>query len=189
MPTKSYRGEFLSIIGLLLLFNYFNFYYSLGKIDYSKINELYAADFAMLFKQVSAVNIFLSQVGGLFFQTVLVFLLGMVLDTEISFGAYMKCVGLSYVGYLIAATILFLYNLFTMEQLYSLNDFNTIMTSSFFRVAIGKMGEFWSLTILSLLIFKCANGRVAIYWSIFNAFFPSVLILLSGIAFNLVFVK
>ncbi|SFP10933.1 hypothetical protein SAMN04515674_101376 [Pseudarcicella hirudinis] len=188
-PQANYKAEIFAVIFLLLLFNFLNLFFTLNTVDYSSIDSNYEANVGGLIKQVYSMNILMSQVGGLFFQAVIVYTLGVFLDSRISFNEYLKCIGLSYVGFLLSGLILLIYNICTMGHFDSLDELTQTMSSSYTRIVIGKLGEYWSLGVLGLLIYNSCKGKLNAFWSIFNAFFPSIMILFSSILFNQLFSK
>lgn len=179
--------EITIILVLLVTLNLINLDFTLSKIDFSELDKQASSNSYNISKVIFSLNIFLGQIGGLFFQSVIVYLLGMILETKISYNKYFKYISLSYIGFVGSAFVLLLFNYFYLDNYDSLESFGKEMQGSFVRIFIGKLGEYWSLLVLSILIYKAGNEEITFSKSLINTVFPNMVIMSSNLLFNFLF--
>lgn len=129
------------------------------------INIVYISDMVIfeietqktIFRYVPIATVIIAQVGGWFFQTVLIFILAELLGASKPFSYYLKILGFSYIGFLISSTIGFLYNVFAIKKEISISELQSIIYGSMEHIILGKYGEYLTLSIAAYLIYLSDN--------------------------------
>lgn len=130
----------------------------------------------------NSLGVIASQLGGWFFQSILLYMIVYILDGENSFKNYLTIVGLSYISFLLSSIISLYYNYFFMPYFNSLFDFKNAMENNFFLNILGKISEYLSLTLIAFGIYITENFSLS--KSLIISFLPSTFLLLLKIIFE-----
>ncbi|MFC3560517.1 hypothetical protein [Pedobacter jamesrossensis] len=99
----------------------------------------------------------ITQFGGWFFQTVLIYMVSVVLGAKKPFGFYLRIMGISYVGFMFLAAFTLLLNYYYIPDHVTLQDFNNLIRSSPVYIIAGKSGEFLVLAMVGAAIANYEN--------------------------------
>ena len=87
-----------------------------------------------------------AQIGGWLYQSVLVYLIAVVLGTSLRFRDYLVFVGIAYSGFLLSTILSLILNLLVY-------DLELIQSNNELRFTIGKFGEAFTLILLAFFIY------------------------------------
>jgi hypothetical protein len=111
-----------------------------------------------------------AQIGGWLYQSLMVYLIAIVLGTRISFKRYLTFVGISYVGFLISTIISLFLNVVII-------DFSLLEENVMLRYTVGKFGEAFTLILLAFFIYY-NEERFSLLRSCIVACLPTAVIIL-----------
>jgi hypothetical protein len=170
-----------------------NFLILSGLIFFGVLNLLYVTNHIKANTQaisiingVSIFSLIITQIGGCFFQACMIYMLAFILRAEQSFNTYLTLVASGYVGFLIVSIITIPINFYFISSEINPEDFKALMENSFLHGALGKAGEYWSLTLISFGIYSCEQS-FTISKSLLVSIFPSVGLLLFKLVFSALF--
>jgi len=146
------------------------------KLDYSQLNEKTGFDFGQIIATTGFLNILIAQLGGFFFQSILIYMLAFILNGNHDFNFYIKLVGISYIGFLIASTVTVIINVFYIPNDLIATDLNVLIEESITHRILSKIGEFFVLAIISFGIFF--HEKFSVIKSLIIAILPSFLLLM-----------
>lgn len=106
-----------------------------------------------IFRYIPIATVVIAQIGGWFFQAVLIFILAELLGAKKPFSLYLKILGVSYIGFLISSTIGFLYNVTTIKEGINISELQSIVYGGMEHIILGKYGEYLTLSIAAYLIY------------------------------------
>lgn len=152
------------------------------KLDYSQLKEKTGFDFGQIITTIGFLNILIAQLGGFFFQSVLIYMLAYILNCKYEFNFYLKLVGISYMGFLIASAVTVLINVFYIPSGLIATDLKILIEESLAHRILSKIGEFVVLALISFGIFY--HERFSILKSPLVALLPSFLLLMFNQLFN-----
>lgn len=136
LENKRCKKIVFSILFFTLFFGFLNAWLII--YERANINESQKNILATML--ISTLGI--TQFGGWFFQTVLIFMLSTVMGAKKRFNTYLKIMGISYFGFLVLSIFTLILNYFSIPKNVSLNDFNLLMKDSPIYLVAGKSGEF-----------------------------------------------
>jgi hypothetical protein len=135
-------------------------------------------------KIISYTSLGITQFGGWFFQSVLIYTLSNIIGSKLLFNTYLKIVGIAYIGFLLLSVFTLLYNLISLPQNISIENFNELVKNSLVYSISGKVSEFFVLSIIACGI--SANEHFKPTTSLFICFLPSCLLLTFKYIFELI---
>lgn len=133
---------------------------------------------------VGVLTLVVTQLGGWFFQSCLIYMLAFILDAKAVFEKYLSVVGVGYVGFLILTCLNIGLNEIYIPENISAEEFNSLLSVSLAHGIIGKTGEYWALTVIAATIY-CLEDEFTLKKSIFVTVVPSFLLISLKIAFGL----
>ncbi|MEW5842839.1 MAG: hypothetical protein AB1775_06220 [Bacteroidota bacterium] len=162
------------IIAVLLfnvIFAVWNLYIITSKIPLTNDNS---ESIIAMFKALSITTIIITQFGGFAIQSIIIFMLSIIMGSNNHLNTYLKIVGFSYIGFVLLTLILICINTFLIPNQISLSDFNTTFEKSLLHGWLAKSGEYLVLFLISLGIYN--SDKFSFPKSIFITIFPSILL-------------
>lgn len=180
------RSEVLFIQFTLVFFSLANLYILNNVTDYSKVSDMLQFDFGTATFYTAIPLIIAAQFGGWFYQTILIYLFLEILGKEIKFSYLLKLTGIAYLGFLVAAAVIALINLFYLKNtFYQPEEVNALLFNSLPHIMIAKMGDFFTSLVIGIGLYKYT--RFSFTKCMTAAFVPTMLLLLIVTVFNMFF--
>jgi len=159
----------VSIIVINAIINVVNIIYISNIISFD------AEEQKSMFQILPVITVLIAQIGGWFFQSILIFILAELLGTEKKYNLYLKIIGFAYIGFFLSSTIGFSYNVIILKQNITIEELKFIVNDSPIHIILGKLGEYITLAIASFLIY--INDKFSEEKSLIIVTLPSILIL------------
>ena len=137
----SHRYAFLIVL-LTVIAGMINLYIYQDQI----LDSLESALVNKIYRLLSYTFIPFAQIGGWLYQSVLVYLIAVILGTCLRFRDYLIFVGIAYSGYLLSTLLSLIMNLLVF-------DLQLLESNAEIRFAIGKFGEAFTLILLAFFIY------------------------------------
>lgn len=115
------------------------------------------------------------QLGGFILQGFLLYFLLIIINTKLPFSNYLRILGISYIGFLLGALLILVYNIAISANFNSISSFKNFYSNSYYHIIVGKISEFWTLLMLSSFIYQ--NEKLDFGPSVFIAFFPNIFLM------------
>jgi hypothetical protein len=164
-----------------------------GLILFGVLNLLYVTSLVSATAQtlsiingVSIFSLFVTQIGGWFFQSCMIYMFAFILGAVQPFSTYLTLLASSYVGFLIVSLITIPINVYFIPSQINAEDFRTLLQGSLLHGVLGKSGEYWSLTLVSFGIYTHEQS-FTIPKSLLVSILPSVGLLLFKVIFSTFF--
>lgn len=142
VDKKSGKNLVVFILGTILMMGFLNawliIYYK------TNIDENQKSLLSIIFFSTLGIT----QFGGWFFQTVLIYMLAVVFGAKKTFGFYLRVVGISYIGFMLLSIVTLILNYFYIPDHVSLQEFNELIKINPVYVIVGKGGEFLALSMI-----------------------------------------
>lgn len=177
IETKKIKNTIIIILIFTLILGIIN--------AYIIVNRLNIDDNTNHFLQLmSFTSLGITQFGGWFFQSVLIYTLSNILGARLIFNSYLKIVGIAYIGFLILSLFTLVFNFLYLPNNISTEHFNDLIENSLVYSISGKVAEFFVLSIIAYGI--SVNENFKSTKSLFICFFPSFLLLTFKYIFDLI---
>ena len=170
------------ILSVMVLSNIYNLEIVLSKVDLSDITEEVNFDVLSVSFYSGIFGIIFAQIGGWFFQTILIYLFLIFIGKSPSFNFYLKGTGIAYVGFMLSSLTVMLYNMLFLGNFDNMDDFTRYMNNSYLYILLGKAGELWTSILISRVIYL--KESVTPYMSLLASFLPNLLLLASILFFR-----
>jgi hypothetical protein len=174
IKDRNYSKEvFIVVIGNAIL-GVMNILSVSSKIDFEITTEQ-SASIKNIFIFTNTIGVALTQVGGWLFQSYLVYMLSVIVGGTGVFKDYLKLIGLAYIGFFILSIVLLVFNYWYLPDNLSSAQFTLVMKESLIHKILGKIGEFWTLTLISFGLFNLE--KFSFSKCVMVSFVPSFLLL------------